>query len=143
MTDFVSAISRYAKTRRPGFFVLPQNGELLLEDGRYLAAIDGIGKEDLFYGETGDGIANPVPDVRHMIGILNRAKSSGRPVFVIEYLADPNVQRSVLGELHQAGFVGTFAERSLSQPPALPPAALPVSIPPVSPPSLAPAKPAR
>ena len=59
MREFVEGISSYAKALDPSFLVIPQNGhELLTEDGTpsgapvksYIASIDGIGREDLFYG---------------------------------------------------------------------------------------------
>src|SRR3989338_10369923 len=59
MRDFVQVISAYAKGIKPGFIVIPQNGHILLtENGEvtgvpalaYMKAIDGIGREDLFYG---------------------------------------------------------------------------------------------
>src|SRR5713101_6042337 len=58
MRDFVQGISAYAKQLSPNFLVIPQNGNNLLTYGgptgpvasTYLAAIDGVGHEDLFYG---------------------------------------------------------------------------------------------
>ena len=57
MRMFVESISAYAKTRSPGFIVIPQNGEAIVYqndettlDDNYLAAIDGLGKEELYYG---------------------------------------------------------------------------------------------
>ena len=131
MISFVAAISAYAKARRPGFLVVPQNGEALLTETSYRQAIDAVGKEDLFYGETGDGIANVATETRQSIGLLNRAKADGRPVFVVEYVTDPIIQRAVADELRQLGFASLFAERGLSLPPVVlrPVAAQPVSAP--------------
>jgi cysteinyl-tRNA synthetase, unknown class len=119
MIAFVETIATYARKRRPGFLVVPQNGEALLDDARYRTLIDAIGKEDLLYGENGDGIANSTDDVRFTTAALSRAKNAGRPVFVIEYLKDPALQRIAAGELSRQGFIGLFAERTLSQPPIL------------------------
>src|SRR5207244_1133415 len=52
MIDLVKAIADRARARRPGFFIVPQNGEALLTDASYRTVIDGLGKEDLLYGET-------------------------------------------------------------------------------------------
>lgn len=58
MQDFVIAISQYARSIDPDFIVIPQNGtELAFTDvdadnslnQEYLAAIDGLGVEELFY----------------------------------------------------------------------------------------------
>jgi cysteinyl-tRNA synthetase, unknown class len=127
MIAFVETISTYAKKRRPGFLVVPQNGEALLSEPRYRKAIDGVGKEDLFYGETGDGIANVPTEVRQTIAQLNRAKADGRPIFVVEYLTDEDLKRKVHAELRQLGYIGVYTERGLSLPPVLPPALAPLS----------------
>jgi len=54
MVDFVRRLSAYARALRPGFVIVPQNGEELLRIPDYLAVIDGIAKEDLFYGTAAD-----------------------------------------------------------------------------------------
>jgi cysteinyl-tRNA synthetase, unknown class len=130
MVAFVEKISAHAKKRRSGFLVIPQNGESLLANPRYLKAIDGIGKEDLFYGETGDGKPNIPTEIRITIGHLNRAKAEGRPVFVVEYVSDEDLKRKTHAELRQLGYVGTFTERSLNVAPVLPPGPQAVSSPP-------------
>lgn len=121
MAAFVAGISAYAKSRRPGFLVVPQNGEALLADPRYVETIDGVGKEDLLYGESGDGNPNVPTDTRSEIALLNNAKAAGRPVFVIEYLAEEALQRKAAADLGQLGFIPLFAGRQLTLPPALPP----------------------
>ena len=121
MISFVRSISDYGRTRRPGFLVVPQNGEELLSDASYRTAIDGVAKEDLFYGETGDGVANPPDDTRQNIGLLRRAKADGLPVFVIEYVADAGRQREIAENLRALGFVGLFGERGLKSPPVVAP----------------------
>jgi cysteinyl-tRNA synthetase, unknown class len=117
MVAFVAAISTYAKDRRPGFLILPQNGEDLAVDSQYRRAIDGMAKEDLLYGESGDGAANIADEIRHNIGHLNRIKAEGKPVFVVEYLADPTLQRAAITQLKELGYVTLFAERGLKLPP--------------------------
>jgi cysteinyl-tRNA synthetase, unknown class len=127
MITFVTALSRTAKARRLGFLVVPQNGEELLADPRYRAAIDAIAKEDLYYGENGDGVANKPTGIRQSIALLNRLRGDGRPVFTVEYLNDPATQREVADQWRQLGYIGVFAGRGLTHPPALPsgPAAAP------------------
>jgi cysteinyl-tRNA synthetase len=52
MIRFVTDLSGYAKKKKgtDPFFVFVQNGESLLENPQFLEAIDGVAKEDLFYG---------------------------------------------------------------------------------------------
>ncbi|HEC94758.1 MAG TPA: hypothetical protein ENI45_02190 [Thermoplasmatales archaeon] len=94
MRDFVQNISVYAKTVKPGFMVIPQNGhELLTKNGEtegelavdYLRAIDGIGREDLFYGYVGDNIPTPFSVRNQMIPFLDIAESNGVEVLVTDY----------------------------------------------------------
>ena len=63
MRDFVQNISQYAKSVNPNFIVIPQNGHDIIMDDYdpndtpnqdYLQAIDGLGREDLFYGYERD-----------------------------------------------------------------------------------------
>ena len=117
MIAFVSAISTYAKQRRPGFLIVPQNGEDLAEDDDYRRVIDGMAKEDLFFGETGDAKANNAAETHQTIGHLNRVKADGKPVFVVEYLTDPNLQRAAASQLKDLGYIALFAERGLKLPP--------------------------
>jgi len=120
MVSFVETISTYAKTRRPGFLVVPQNGESLLAAPRYRRAIDAVAKEDLLYGEAGDGIKNPEADVKYSTAYLNRVKSEGRPVFVVEYLASEADRAAAADELRRLGYVAVFTERGLATPPVVP-----------------------
>lgn len=94
MRMFVESISAYAKTRSPGFIVIPQNGHALLTDdgtktgtpvANYISAIDGVGREDLFYGFTGDDIATPEEDKNEMLGLMDVAKNNGLKVLATDY----------------------------------------------------------
>lgn len=62
MRDFVQAISAYGEENIPNFIIIPQNGQEIVtqngeEDGvpatEYLNAINGVGREDLFYHPIG------------------------------------------------------------------------------------------
>jgi cysteinyl-tRNA synthetase len=52
MVDLIARISRYAKSRRPGFLVFPQNSPELRRYPGYTEAIDGVGMEELFFRAT-------------------------------------------------------------------------------------------
>ena len=94
MRQFVQAISAQAKARRPGFLVIPQNGlELLTLDGTdggplasaYADAIDGVGREDLFYGFDNDNEPTPPVDRDYLLGFCERARVEGIPILVTDY----------------------------------------------------------
>ncbi len=94
MREFVQGISNYAEVRHAGFIVIPQNGqEILTENGEadgsaaseYIEAIDGIGREDLFYGYGNDDEATPSGDLNYMLGFTSRAKVEGIEVLTTDY----------------------------------------------------------
>jgi cysteinyl-tRNA synthetase, unknown class len=113
MVRLVTAISAYAKRRKPGFLVVPQNGEELLRFAEYRRVIDGVAKEDLVYGIGGDEQLNGAGDLTRSIADLTLAKAEGRPVFVVEYLADPVKRTNALRQLASSGFIVHFARRDL------------------------------
>ncbi len=94
MRDFVTGLSSYAKQQVPGFIVVPQNGQELLTadlepDGTpveaYMAAIDGQGREDLFFGYTGDDEETPEAEKEWVLGYLDLAESHGIEVMATDY----------------------------------------------------------
>jgi cysteinyl-tRNA synthetase, unknown class len=94
MRDFVQAISAYARAAHPGFVVIPQDGPELASsngdadgpaDSAYLAAVDGIGKEDLFYGYNADDAATPAAETEYACGFLDIFKTNGKQVLITDY----------------------------------------------------------
>jgi cysteinyl-tRNA synthetase len=94
MRDFVQGISAYAKGINSGFIVIPQNGpELVTLDGEedgpeasvYLAAIDGVGREDLYYGYSQDNQATPTNETTYMEAFLDICESNGVEVLITDY----------------------------------------------------------
>jgi len=94
MRNFVQGISSYAKGLSPGFNIIPQNGQELVtgngeEDGTcdmtYLNAIDGIGREDLFYGFDNDDVATIDDDRNYIISFLDKAYGFGKVILVTDY----------------------------------------------------------
>lgn len=86
MVDFVAAIRAYARTRDPGFFIVPQNApELATSIPDYLNHVDGIGQEDIYYGYDGDGIATPAGVTAEMENYLNVFRDSGKLVLTVDY----------------------------------------------------------
>lgn len=127
MVMLVRRISAYAKARKPGFLIVPQNGEGLLVSKSYRAAIDGIAKEDLIYGMGGDGRRNREADIVKTLALLSSAKGMGLPVFVVEYLDEGEKRREALKTATEFGFPILFAKRALDEPP------VPVEPPPAQP----------
>jgi len=113
MRDFVQGISEYAKNLNPDFFIIPQNGQELftMTPGipgselatEYLNAIDGTGREDLFYGYSFDNIATTASVSEYLTDYLNLAKNRGITVLVTDYcssaekIADSYARNAELG----------------------------------------------
>ncbi len=117
MIALVREISSYAKARKPGFLVVPQNAEELLKHKLYRQHIDAIAKEDLYFGSDHTEAANKPSDVSASVALLNLAKAERLPVLVVEYLADP-ASRAQAQSLAQArGYMLHFADRTLDRPP--------------------------
>ena len=117
MVALVQDIAAYARSRKPGFLVVAQNGEELLKSPAYLKTLDGVAKEDLLYGVDGEGKENSSDDVAASVELLDRARVAGLPVFVVEYIADPARRAKAAGELRAHGYLPLFAPRGLSLPP--------------------------
>jgi cysteinyl-tRNA synthetase len=114
MIRFVVDIAEHARQLNPQFAVVPQNAEELILDPRYLAAIDGVAKEDLFYGYN-EGQPNPPTFVATSLRWLAPARLRGLPVLVVEYVLEPAVVERVRSQISDRGFVPYFADRQLDR----------------------------
>lgn len=114
MITFVRALARYAHAAKPSFLILAQNGEELLADKGYRETIDGLGKEDLFFGIDGDGVPNAKADVRASLTPLEAFLSAGKPVFLVEYLTDRRQIGTVQRSAAELGMPLFIADRELN-----------------------------
>ena len=118
MRDFVIGISAYAKTKKPSFLIIPQNGQEILtasgqSDGTpamdYINAIDATGREDLFYGYTADDVATPAEDRDALKALCDVALAHGKTVMVTDYCnTQSNVNASYANNL-TAGYLSFAA----------------------------------
>jgi cysteinyl-tRNA synthetase len=113
MIALVKAVAAHARAREPGFLIVPQNGEELLADQSYRASIDGIGKEDLVFGETRTGRTNSPEEIRTKLEYLQLLRRDGKLVFAVEYLDSPEQIARARAQLVAYGFVPYFADRAL------------------------------
>jgi cysteinyl-tRNA synthetase, unknown class len=113
MIAFVQALAARARERAPGFLIVPQNGEGLLTDAPYRATIDGIGKEDLLFGEDKTGRPNDPESIRENVARLKLVTAERKPVFAVEYLDAPTEIERARRRLVGYGFIPYFADRAL------------------------------
>lgn len=131
MRAFVQAISQYAKAEKPDFIVIPQNGQELItgngeSDGplaeSYLTAIDGTGREDLFYGYEEDNQPTPADEKAYMIGFCDRCEQNGVQVLTIDYCSTQNKMDDSYLQNETRGYISFAApQRDLNVIPGYPP----------------------
>jgi cysteinyl-tRNA synthetase, unknown class len=113
MIAFVKSIGDKGRRLKPGFRVFPQNAEALLSDPGYRAAIDGIGKEGLLYGEDGPHKPNSPALVAERVALLRQLVAEGKPVLAVEYLDKPAEIDAARAQIVGYGFVPHFGDRLL------------------------------
>ncbi len=126
MAAFVHRLATEARRDNPKFLVIMQNAEELARRKTVIEAIDGIAKEDLFYGIDHQANPNGRGDVESSLGYLRQAKRAGRRIFVVEYLDEATKIRDARRRAEAEGFVIHFTGRDLGDlMPALPENAVP------------------
>jgi cysteinyl-tRNA synthetase len=130
MRAFVRAVSARARKTRPGFIVVPQNGtELVTRQGApgdapalaYLNAIDGIGREDLWYGYDRDDLATPAGETGRLRALLDIAQSQGVRVLVTDYCRTRRRVDDSYARNKASGYISFAADRrALDDIPAYP-----------------------
>lgn len=114
MVAFVTDISGWAKAQKPGFLIVPQNAEEMLQSPAYRAVIDGIGKEDFLFGDRGNDVANYETRIERAEMLLRLARADGLPVLAVEYTRDPANQTRAREHHGRLGSVLYFGPRSLA-----------------------------
>ena len=118
MRDFVMRISETARTQHPDFIVIPQNGIELVTLGEdagaelaapYLAAIDGHGQEDLFYGYERDDEPTSANATDYLLSYLHRSKQTGNCILVTDYCSRPEYVAGARNRCDAEGFVSFAA----------------------------------
>lgn len=113
MAAFIVQICVRARAARPDVLIVMQNAEELVRRSAVRKAIDGIAKEDLFFGVEHDGQPNPPAMVRSSLADLARARANGLKVMVVEYIEDTAKAAATAQRIRDAGFLPLLAERSL------------------------------
>ena len=115
MVEFVARISARAKSQQPDFMVVSQNGDALIPNQKFRKAIDAFAREDLFYGESSDGVRNSASSIRESVKRLKMLAAEGKPVFVVEYPRNDAQAQTARREISENNFIGLMARRALDQ----------------------------
>ena len=104
MVNLIVRISRYAKAKRPGFWIVPQNSPELRMYPHYVSAIDGIGMEELFFQATDrpcteDWCAENLANARSL-------RDAGKLVLAVDYATRPDNIRTACRHYAEERFAG-------------------------------------
>jgi cysteinyl-tRNA synthetase len=104
MVSLIMRLSAYAKGRRPGFLVFPQNSPELRRYPGYTEAIDGIGMEELFFRATDrpcteDWCAENLANARAL-------RAAGKVVLAVDYARKPRNVAAACARYRAEHFVG-------------------------------------
>ena len=113
MASFIIKLTNYMRAKKPNVAILVQNAEELLDRPDYVAAIDGIAKEDLLYGIRHKEEPNKKDEVTWSMGLLKPFRAQNKAVFVIEYLTRADYIADAKGRLDAANFVMYTGPRGL------------------------------
>jgi cysteinyl-tRNA synthetase len=82
MVAFVKEVATFARARKPGALVVPQNAASLVARPELLAVVDGIGLEDTFFDGERTQTAEHTTEV---LAAARRIRAAGKPVFALDY----------------------------------------------------------
>ncbi len=121
MVSFITNLAQAARANDPFFLVILQNAEELVAHKSVVEAIDGIAKEDLFYGIDHKATANDPKTVDWSLQQLRKLKRANRKIMVVEYLSEAEKAALARRRAERDGFVIHFANRDLGELMAKPP----------------------
>lgn len=104
MTELIVKISRYAKEKRPGFQILPQNAPELRQYPGYVDAVDGLGIEELFYLATDEKCEEDF--CGENLDHARALKAAGKIVLAVDYADDPGNRADACARTKAEGFAG-------------------------------------
>ncbi|MEM1285166.1 MAG: endo alpha-1,4 polygalactosaminidase [Pseudomonadota bacterium] len=113
MVEFVQQIANIARSEHPGFLLLPQNAELLIEVPEYLALIDAHNKESLLTGLDGHNVPNDPIDIEWSHSRLRIAQAAGVRMLAIEYVSDAQIALEATHRLRELDILPFIADREL------------------------------
>jgi cysteinyl-tRNA synthetase len=119
MRTLIQDLSAYARQQKPGFLIVPQDGLSMLSAtgestgtpvAAYLAAIDGVGQEEVYYGfENADDAATPASARNEYLGMLRLAERNGKPALVTDYCYTPWKMDTSYARNFRNGFISYAA----------------------------------
>lgn len=119
MRTFIQELSAYARTNKPGFLIVSQDGLPLLTntgdstgtpDTAYLNAIDGVGQEEVYYGyDNVDDATTPTTDRNAYLRMLRFAQRYGKRAMVTDYCTTTSKVNASYANNFSNGFISYVA----------------------------------
>jgi cysteinyl-tRNA synthetase, unknown class len=113
MIEFVTELAATGRALKPGFLIIPQNGEDMLDDRRYRRVIDAVAKEELLNSSTGTGQRNTAKSIDQAVHYLRKLAWDYKPIFPVEYLLSSEAIEATRTEVRRLGFTPVFPTRAL------------------------------
>jgi cysteinyl-tRNA synthetase, unknown class len=110
MARWVSRIAYRAARTSSNPLIIPQNAAQLLDLPEYRQSIGGIGIEDLF---TNGKKLQPHKESTYTLEFLQRFRSTGKPIFIIDYSKKPALSHTARSATLSNGFVFLNTDRPL------------------------------
>ena len=127
MIEFVERISIQGKKKNKDFLLFVQNAPCIVERenfsdlskkeyhilmGRFWAAIDGIGIEDIFfYGDK--EFNNPYAPQKYELGCIRQFQRHGKVVVAVDYVGTKKKMAQATKEYKRRGMIGLNTDRLL------------------------------
>lgn len=115
MVAFVRELAAYARALKPGFLIVPQNAEGLLEVPEYLEIIDGVAKESLYYLPGPDGEKPPADEFEYSNTVLKLAAEAGKFVLTVDYVSEAMHITNTYTLGRKSGYVPYVTVRALNR----------------------------
>ncbi len=112
------AIGEYARAQHPGFLVIPQNAPELGRRSDYLAAVDGIGKEGIYFGYDEQNLATEdsvTDDLEDAHGVWTGV---GKLELTVDYAISADNIADAYARATGHGFTPTVTDVDLAGPPS-------------------------
>ncbi|MGD9806230.1 MAG: MJ1477/TM1410 family putative glycoside hydrolase [Hyphomicrobiaceae bacterium] len=112
MVDLVHRLAEYARARRPGFLVVMQNAEPLLERADLRRDIDAAAKEELLFGLDAAEKPNDHDEIDWARKRLDLVRKDGKPVLIVEYLNNAAKIAQATTTARELGYVLYVADKN-------------------------------
>ncbi len=112
MAALVKEVADFARARRPGFVIVPQNASALAARPDMLATIDGLALEDTFYD---DDRTQAAAHTQEVLTNARAVRAAGKAVLAVDYCRAPARVNRFYDLARQAGLVPYSTVRELDR----------------------------